>query len=214
LYVAVITARATASEEFCSLGIEELQRTRSKVERLLEQFDQDWSIYEKGYVTELMAIEADARLFVTEAIRICGDLLNYEREQKRKGKFLFSASDEYNGLRNKLLYQLSKINSVANYIGQGRDDLDLSVLIVAEEVGRTVSANQSVATRKLCTQIQKLQPAKVAADRALLRKRRGRGPSAAQQSRISAGRGSIRARLVPRQNTHRTQGKPRSVDQL
>jgi hypothetical protein len=36
---------------------------------------------------------------------------------------------------------LSKINSVANYIGQGRDDLDLSVLIVAEEVGRTVSAN-------------------------------------------------------------------------
>jgi hypothetical protein len=155
LYVAVITARATASEEFCSLGIEELQRTRSKVERLLEQFDQDWSIYEKGYVTELMAIEADARLFVTEAIRICSELLNYEREQKRKGKFLFSASDEYNSLRNKLLYQLSKINSVANYIGQGRDDLDLSVLIVSEEVGRTVSANQSVATRKLCTQIQK-----------------------------------------------------------
>lgn len=98
-----------------------------------------------------MEIEADARLFVTEAIRICGDLLYYEREQKRKGKFLFSASDEYNNLRNKLLYQLSKINSVANYIGQGRDDLDLSVLIVAEEVGRTVSANQSVATRKLCT---------------------------------------------------------------
>ena len=88
-----------------------------------------------------MAIEADARYFVTEALRICGELLSYEREQKRKGKFLFTSTDEYNALRNKLLYQLSKINSVANYIGQGRDDLDLSVLIVAEEVGRTVSAN-------------------------------------------------------------------------
>jgi hypothetical protein len=88
-----------------------------------------------------MTIESDARFYVTEAIRICEELVIYEKEQKRKGKFLFTSSDEYNTLRNKLLYQLSKINSVANYIGQGRDDLDLSVLIVAEEVGRTVSAN-------------------------------------------------------------------------
>ena len=88
-----------------------------------------------------MTIESDARFYVTEAIRICEELVIYEKEQKRKGNFLFTSSDEYNTLRNKLLYQLSKINSVANYIGQGRDDLDLSVLIVAEEVGRTVSAN-------------------------------------------------------------------------
>ena len=59
------------SEEFCSLSADDLLKHRTRVERLLEQFDQDWSIYEKGYVTELMAIEADARRFVTEAIQIC-----------------------------------------------------------------------------------------------------------------------------------------------
>ena len=66
----MVTAKATMSPEFCHLSPEELLRHRTKVERLLEQFDQDWSIYEKTYVTELMAIEADARRHVTEAIRI------------------------------------------------------------------------------------------------------------------------------------------------
>lgn len=141
LYLTVINARATATDEFCLMSPSELMKLRNKVERLLEQFDQDWSIYEKGYVTELMAIEADARFFVTDAIRLCKELTTFEKEQKRKGKFLFTSSDEYNTIRNQLLATVSKINSVANYIGQGRDDLDISVLIVAEEVGRTVSAN-------------------------------------------------------------------------
>ena len=56
--------------EFCTLSPEDLLKHRTKVERLLEQFDQDWSIYERAYVTELMAIEADARRHVTEAIRL------------------------------------------------------------------------------------------------------------------------------------------------
>lgn len=51
-------------------------------------------------MTELMAIEADARFYVTEAIRLCIELASYEKEQKRKGKFLFTASDEYNMIRN------------------------------------------------------------------------------------------------------------------
>lgn len=44
---------------------------RLKVERLLEQFDQDWAIFEKSYVQELMTIEADARKSVIDAILIC-----------------------------------------------------------------------------------------------------------------------------------------------
>jgi hypothetical protein len=68
-------------------------------------------------VTELMAIEADARFFVTEAIRICLELVAFEKEQRRKGKFLFTSFEEYNALRSQLLSMLSKINSVANYIG-------------------------------------------------------------------------------------------------
>lgn len=70
LHLCVVTAKATMSSEFCQLPPEELLRHRTRVERLLEQFDQDWSIYEKAYVTELMAIESDARRHVTEAIRI------------------------------------------------------------------------------------------------------------------------------------------------
>lgn len=100
LHLTVINARVMATDDFCSLSFDDLQKLRNKVERLLEQFDQDWSIYEKGYVTELMEIEADARHFVTEAIRISEELLNYEREQKRKGRLFFTSNDEYNILRN------------------------------------------------------------------------------------------------------------------
>jgi hypothetical protein len=50
-------------------------------------------------------------------------------------------------LRSKLLAEISQINTVANVIGQGRDDLDISVLIAADEVNRTVSASQSFAVR-------------------------------------------------------------------
>jgi hypothetical protein len=38
-HLAVVSARATMTEDFCSLSVEELQRLRVKVERLLEQFD-------------------------------------------------------------------------------------------------------------------------------------------------------------------------------
>jgi len=36
--------------------------------RYLEDFDKNWVNYEQIYVLELMLIEADARLFITEAI--------------------------------------------------------------------------------------------------------------------------------------------------
>ena len=92
------------STDFCQLPPEELLRHRTKVERLLEQFDQDWSIYEKAYVTELMAIEADARKLVTDAIRIVQQMHGYESEQRLRGRILnTSTDDEYNNLRNKFL---------------------------------------------------------------------------------------------------------------
>jgi hypothetical protein len=45
---------------------------------MLEQFDQDWSIFEKSYVFELMAIEADARRNVVSAITLSRQLHQYE----------------------------------------------------------------------------------------------------------------------------------------
>jgi len=65
---------------------------RFRLERKLEQFDLDWSIFEKSYVQELMNIETDARQNVIEAIAICRNLQAYETEQKRKGKIFFTAN--------------------------------------------------------------------------------------------------------------------------
>lgn len=89
-----------------------------------------------------MAIESDARRHVTEAIRIVQQSQTYENEQKLRGRILNTSTDEeYNNLRNKFLRQICEINQVANSIGQGRDDLDVSVLIVADEVSRKISAS-------------------------------------------------------------------------
>lgn len=66
------------TEEFCPLTVEDLQKQRFKVERILEQFDQDWAIFEKSYVFELMAIEADARRNVVQAIELSKKITCYE----------------------------------------------------------------------------------------------------------------------------------------
>lgn len=68
---------------------------------------------------------------------------------------MFNQSDEYNVLRTRLLHEVSQINAVANVIGQGRDDLDISVLLAADEVNRTVSTSQSSAVRQLSDKIIK-----------------------------------------------------------
>lgn len=39
LHLTVVTSRATATDDFCSITVEDLQKMRGKVERLLEQFD-------------------------------------------------------------------------------------------------------------------------------------------------------------------------------
>ena len=44
----------------------------------LEEFDKTWITYENIYVLELMLIEADARLFITEAIETEKELTTIE----------------------------------------------------------------------------------------------------------------------------------------
>jgi hypothetical protein len=44
----------------------------------LEEFDRSWVEYEKIYVFELMLIEADARRFITEAIKTERELAQIE----------------------------------------------------------------------------------------------------------------------------------------
>jgi hypothetical protein len=66
---------------------------------------------------------------------------------------LYTQDEDYNQLRNKLLRQINEINQVANSIGQGRNDLDVSVLVIADETGRKITISQSQAVRQLCTYI-------------------------------------------------------------
>jgi hypothetical protein len=44
----------------------------------LKQFDLAWVTYEQYYVYELMVIEADARRFVTDSIKINKEMLDIE----------------------------------------------------------------------------------------------------------------------------------------
>ena len=52
----------------------------------LEEFDSKWVSYEQIYVLELMLIEADARLFITEAIETDKELSSIEVREKARGR--------------------------------------------------------------------------------------------------------------------------------
>ena len=67
----VVTCRANMTDDYCSISPDDLQKGRARLEQKLEQFDQDWAIFERSYVSELMNIEAHARKNVIQAIEIC-----------------------------------------------------------------------------------------------------------------------------------------------
>ena len=94
--------------------------------------------YSPGVAAPCLAIEADARKNVCNAINLCNELTKFEETQKRKGK-VFYQSEEYNKMRQLLCSEIAQINCVANVIGQGRDDLDATVLFAADEVQRKVT---------------------------------------------------------------------------
>lgn len=106
--------------------------------KYLEQFDQTWIGYEQIYVLELMLIEADARLLITEAIEVDKDILQVEQKEKARGRIVVDTA-EFTERRAKLIQILGKINSVANPEGMGRDDLGNDILLAAEGIYRRIS---------------------------------------------------------------------------
>jgi len=68
----------------------------------LEDFDNIWVSYEQIYVLELMLIEADARLFITEAIETDKELASIEQREKARGRIKIDSA-EYTGKRCKLI---------------------------------------------------------------------------------------------------------------
>jgi vacuolar-type H+-ATPase subunit B/Vma2 len=61
----------------------------------LFEFDHKWARFEELYVSELMAIENDARKPIQNAIDLEKELLSIEIREKMKGKILVN-SEEYN----------------------------------------------------------------------------------------------------------------------
>ena len=104
--------------------------------------------YEQIYVLELMLIEADARLLITEAIDLDKDLSQIEQKEKSRGRIQVDTVD-YAKMRSRLVKALGKINSVANPEGMGRDDLSHGILLAAEGICRRISPTQSIAVRNL-----------------------------------------------------------------
>lgn len=70
--------------------------------KFLEDFDQTWVNYEQIYVLELMLIEADARLFITEAIELEKSLTQIEQKEKSRGRIVVDTA-EYAQERAKLV---------------------------------------------------------------------------------------------------------------
>lgn len=101
-----------------------------------------------------MLIEADARLFITEAIEADKELTQIEQREKARGRIVVD-TQEYTDKRQKLIQILGKINSVANPEGMGRDDLSNDILLAAEGIYRRISPAQSKAVRNLAERIKK-----------------------------------------------------------
>lgn len=115
----------------------------------LQEFDNIWIEFEQLYVHELMAIEADARRFITDAIALDKEMSEIEAKQSS-----FIVSKHYNVIRGKFAGLLAKINSVANIEGKGRDDLTIDILLAAEAILRRISTNQSLCVKNLADKIK------------------------------------------------------------
>lgn len=72
-------------DESVEISIEYIMKEMAK---LLEVFDSAWVTYEQIYVMELMLIEADARLLITEAIEIEKQLSAIEQREKGRGRIV------------------------------------------------------------------------------------------------------------------------------
>ena len=53
------------SDDSSTLEIKSLSKKKEKFFLMLREFDEQWALYERSYVFELMVIEKDARRFVT-----------------------------------------------------------------------------------------------------------------------------------------------------
>ena len=115
---------------------------------ILEEFDYCWTKYENIYVKELMNIEKQARRLIVEGIELDNLLLVLESNNKSQFDLSYTENIEYTELASKLSNTISKINSIANYEGHGRDDLAYKIIESSRQVLYKISVCESESLRK------------------------------------------------------------------
>ncbi len=121
---------------------------------ILEEFDERWANYEHLYVRELMEIEEQARRFISEAIDLELELQICEKSLKNEINFFQFGNIKAKEVSAGLAGLISKINSIANYDGHGRDDLSYDIMEAANDVLLKISVCESEGIRKLANNIK------------------------------------------------------------
>jgi hypothetical protein len=92
---------------------------------LLKRLDSCWAGFEKGYICELIAIEAKARGLILQAVELEKQLEQAEKQQPADG---LRGREAMKQKRAQLIASIARLNSVANNRRKGRDDLDPTIL--------------------------------------------------------------------------------------
>ena len=101
-----------------------------------------------------MIIEKDARRYVLKAIEYEKEIEFMESNEKLKGLIVIK-SERYKILRKLFIQICCKINEIANVQGNGRNDLNVDILIAAEDILRKITNGRSRAIRILGNRIKK-----------------------------------------------------------
>lgn len=137
-----------------NLHFREVQR---KLKSFLERFDKTWTTYEKNYILELMVIESDSRRYVQHAVDANKELSLAETDKAHRSKSpKKEKSKKIKSAKEKLICCISKINSVANTSGKGRDDLGIEVLEITEKRKKQIEKTLSPFCTSNCSSFYKL----------------------------------------------------------
>jgi len=97
--------------------------TRAELATVLVALDTAWSQFECKYISELIAIEEQARQLIVKAV-------HYDDQLRSLGK----GSLQYKEAERNLVQCIAHLNSVANFKRKGRDDLGCDILESAASI--------------------------------------------------------------------------------
>jgi len=121
--------------------------SRSELRAVLQALDAAWASLESKYISELIEIEEKARSLIVQAIDHERALQLFELQEPIAGKAQKLGKEEATPgceeEQRKLVADIARLNSVANFRRKGRDDLAVDVL------------NDAVATLRRCDEEEK-----------------------------------------------------------